>query len=89
MKTPIDIIISTNKPTIKLILIIKYFFDFDGKDGKETDDVELFVNEEGSKEVVQIYSDSLLMSSKSTSLSPLSLYLELTTPLEPKNNYYK
>jgi hypothetical protein len=46
--------------------------------------VELFFNGVGSKEVVQTYSESSLISSKSTSLSPLSLYLASRTPLEPK-----
>ena len=83
-RTPIDIIPISNIIPITLPIITgKFVFGFGG-DGFV--DAESIVDGGvGSKEVVQTYSESSLMSSKSTSLSPLDLYLNFSSgPLEPR-----
>jgi len=63
-------------PTIIIIIIKPIIKPIGGFDGKEVCELEvIIVNGVGSKEVVQTYSESSLISSKSISLSPLNLYL--------------
>ena len=59
---------------VRVLVILDSGSSFGGKgsDGPFGGDLD---NGVGSKEVVQIYSESSLISSKSTSISPLDLYL--------------
>ena len=83
--------IPNNKiPTNDIIIVKPIIKPIGGFDGKEVCELEvIIVNGVGSKEVVQTYSESSLISSKSISLSPLNLYLTWTAPpfmklLKPK-----